>query len=85
MYYRCPASAITSQKTPEDPIYMTVCDPDKHNHVPNIEKIKTDKAIADAVEKAVENRTVPPRQLMSDVTNLLTREGNYICPVSMVR
>ena len=36
MYYRCPASAITSQKTTEDLIYMIVCDPDKHNHVPNI-------------------------------------------------
>ena len=64
---------------------MIVCDPEKHNHVPNIEKIKTDKVIAAAIEKAVENRTVQPRQILSDVTNLLTREGNYICPVSMVR
>ena len=82
--YRCSASATTLRQGEDGPTFITAANPDKHNHIPSIAKLKTDRAISEAVTKGVKNRTVKPRQLFSDITNKLARDGNLLCPISMV-
>ena len=70
---KCPASAGT-RKDGDNPEIFTGTGKNKHNHVPDLSKVKKWTEVAKAKSEAIKNPSVSPRTAFSDLTNSLDNE-----------
>ena len=70
---KCPATA-TTRKDGENPEIFVGTGKSKHNHVPDLSKVKKLTEVAKAKTEAVRNQAVKPRTIFSDLTNTLSDE-----------
>lgn len=74
--FNCKTRAVTGVG-PEDSLRIYNVSSD-HNHSSNIAKVDFLRAESTAIQTAVENVAMPPRVILGDVTNKLSRNGQSL-------